>query len=122
MGRQSNGNFGTDIVLTGDQAYRATMKDIASQMRLVKSELALADAEYKNNDDSVAALTARYGALQKQYDLEREKVGQVADQLAKAKTEYGEGSQQVRYWETQLNNANAAAAKTEGAMSVLTIR
>ena len=61
MGRQSNGNFGTDIVLTGDQAYRATMKDIASQMRLVKSELALADAEYKNNDDSVAALTARYG-------------------------------------------------------------
>ena len=113
MGRNANGDFGTKVTLSGDQAYKDTMKDIANRMRLVKSELTLADAEYKKNDGSVSALTDRYGALQKQYDLEQQKVKAITEQLAKAKTEYGEDSQQVRYWETQLNNATTAVTKTE---------
>ncbi|MEA4928591.1 MAG: hypothetical protein VB104_07940 [Candidatus Limiplasma sp.] len=115
-GKSAGPEFKTRVSIEADKEYKESMKDIASRIRLVRSELSLADAEYKANDGSVTALTSRYASLEKQYDIEREKMGLISEQLEKAKAAYGEGSEQVAYWETQLNNANTAVTKTEGAM------
>lgn len=116
MAKGSGGDFKARVKLEGDKEFKGALGDIRSRMALVKSELALADAEFKANDKSVTALTGRYEALEKQYDLQREKMGLVAEQMEKAKKAYGEGSEQVRYYESQLNDANTAVTKTEGLM------
>lgn len=53
----------TRLVLDGEAEYRAKLKNINAELSLQKSELEKIQAQYKNNANSMEALTAKQSAL-----------------------------------------------------------
>ncbi len=66
--------IGGSIVLEGDKAYKQALKDIKSAHTELRSEMKLADASFKDNQNSLEALRKKHEILSKQVDLQRDKV------------------------------------------------
>ena len=102
--------IGATIALDGEKEFRQAVKNADNQMKLFKSELKLASEQFKNNAGSMKAYKAQQDALTKQTDTQKEKVAALQKALENAKKEYGENSDKVRHWQTQLNNAETDLA------------
>ena len=107
----NNPRIGATIVLDGEKEYKAALRDINAAQKENRSELALAAAQYDENDTSIAALTARQKVLTDAVELQQRKVATLRGAMAKAAEVYGESSAQTRSWQTQLNYAEADLEK-----------
>lgn len=107
----NNPRIGATIVLDGEKEYKAALRDINAAQKENRSELALAAAQYDENDTSIAALTARQKVLTDAVELQQRKVATLRGAMAKAAEVYGESSAQTRSWQIQLNYAEADLEK-----------
>ena len=107
----NNPRIGATIVLDGEKEYKAALRDINAAQKENRSELALTAAQYDENDNSIAALTARQKVLTDAVELQQRKVATLRGAMAKATEVYGENSDRVRAWQTQLNYAEADLEK-----------
>lgn len=107
----NNPRIGATIVLDGEKEYKAALRDINAAQKENRSELALAAAQYDENDNSIAALTARQKVLTDAVELQQRKVATLRGAMAKAAEVYGESSAQTRSWQIQLNYAEADLEK-----------
>lgn len=107
----NNPRIGATIVLDGEKEYKAALRDINAAQKENRSELALAAAQYDENDTSIAALTARQKVLTDAVELQQRKVATLRGAMAKASEVYGENSAQTRSWQIQLNYAEADLEK-----------
>lgn len=64
----------TVLQLSGEGAYAAALKACGNEMKVLKSELAAVSSEYRNNANSVDALTAKSGVLAQMYATQAAKV------------------------------------------------
>lgn len=103
--------IGATIALDGEKEYRAAIKNCNSEMKLLKSELKLASEQFGKNANSVKAYTEKQEILSRQVNNQKEKIDALKTALENARKKYGENSDQVRNWKTQLNNAEADLAK-----------
>lgn len=105
------GKIGATIALDGEKEFRQAIKNADSQMKLLKSELKLTSEQFKSNTGSMKSYQAQQEILTKQSETQKEKVAALKQALENAKQEYGENSDKVRHWQTQLNNAEADLEK-----------
>ena len=112
----------TRIELDGEAEFKSAIKDINSELGVLKSEMAVTDSEFQGQANTVEALTKRQEQLTKQYELQGQKVEQLtrmrdaaSDALAKANEEleeavrlYGENSQETADYAKRVENAKLA--------------
>ena len=84
--------IGTDIKLTGEKEFNAGMKAINSNLKTLRSDMALTSAEFADNADSIEALTVKQKILRDSVDQHREKVNALRQMYEKQVAAYGENS------------------------------
>lgn len=101
----------TELSLTGEKQFNDQMKAVNSNLKTLKSEMALVASEFDGQANSVDALRSKQKVLVDQYDQQREKVRALESQLEKAREAYGDNSAQVDKYQQQLNNAKVQLNK-----------
>lgn len=98
----------TSIKLDGEQEFKKQMSSVNSELKTLKSEMALVTAEFKGNANSMEALTAKGQILRREYDQQAEKVRALERAVEDASKAYGEADSRTDAYRRQLNYARAA--------------
>lgn len=106
----------TKIKLDGEREYKAALAEIKSGLNVLKSELNLASEQFRDNADSVEALTKKNDILDRTILKQKEKIEQIEKALQSSASAYGEADERTNRWKTQLNNAQAELVKMERAL------
>lgn len=115
----------TRIELDGEAEFKSAIKNINSELGVLKSEMAVTDSEFQGQANSVEALTKRQEQLAKQYELQGQKVQQLTrmrdaasaalskanEELEEAVRLYGENSQEAEDYAKRVENAQQAQAR-----------
>lgn len=109
-------SINTKVKMDGEREYKAALAEIKSALNVLKSELNLTSEEFKDNADSVEALTKKGDVLERTILTQKEKIEQLKQALQSSAETYGEAKEQTNRWKTQLNNAQAELVKMERAL------
>ena len=112
----ANRTIGTEIILKGEKAFNDAMKGVNSNLKNLRSDMALVTAEFDGNAGSMEALSAKQKVLQSSVDQHRAKVAALQAMYEKQVKEYGENSAAADKYKMQLNQATAALLKEESAL------
>ena len=100
-------DFGVRIGIEGEREFRAALKDINQQFKVLGSEMKLVESQFDKQDRSVSALTARNEVLTRQIAEQKEKIELLRKALENSAESFGENDQRTKQWTVQLNNAQA---------------
>lgn len=109
-------SINSKIKLDGEREYKAVLAEIKSGLNVLKSELNLASEQFRDNADSVEALTKKNDILDRTILTQKEKIEQIEKALQSSASAYGEADERTNRWKTQLNNAQAELVKMERAL------
>lgn len=109
-------SINTKIKLDGEREYKAALAEIKSGLNVLKSELNLASEQFRDNADSVEALTKKNDILDRTILTQKEKIEQIEKALQSSASAYGEADERTNRWKTQLNNAQVELVKMERAL------
>lgn len=112
--------IGVKVALDGEKEYKAALAEINSGLKVLKSELNLASEQFKNNANSVEALTQKNDVLDRSILTQQEKIDKLKEALQFAGQEFGESSTKTDYWKVALNNAEAELEKMRGELEAST--
>lgn len=99
------------IALNGEQAFNSAMKNINSNLRVLKSELSATSSSFSGQANSLAALTAKNKQLSEIYDQQKEKVRALEQAVKESAEKYGENSQQTDRLKVSYNQARVELDK-----------
>lgn len=103
----------TTLALDGEKEFKKGLEDAQRQMRVLASESKSTSTAFKNNEDSVEALTAKNQILSRQIDQQEEIVKALTRAVSESAEKYGEADKKTDGYRIQLNNAQAALNKME---------
>lgn len=93
------------IALNGERAFNSAMKNINSNLRVLKSELSATTSSFGSQANSLAALTAKNEQLSALYDQQKIKVKALEQAVKESADRYGENSQQTDRLKISYNQA-----------------
>lgn len=102
MGRNT---IGAKIVLDGEKEYRSALKGIKSEQADLRSEMRLCNSTYKENQNTVEALTKKSELLSRQYEIQGKKVEACEKVLEKSRRAEEEAAQKVEELKTAYEEA-----------------
>lgn len=107
-------NIGPTIAVKGESEFNSTMAKIKTNMKLISSEAGVMSAQFKGNENSIQALTAKDKLLNEALKEQKRAVKESEDALRRMK-EAGvdETSKAFIEMETNLNTSKAALIATE---------
>jgi hypothetical protein len=95
----------TQLALNGETQFKKAMAGVNASLREMKSELALSEAQFKGQANTVAALTAKDKILRQEIEQQTEKVRALEQALKDAAKVFGEDSKKVSEYQEKLNRA-----------------
>ncbi|MBQ6396970.1 MAG: hypothetical protein IJI06_02355 [Oscillospiraceae bacterium] len=104
------------VEIDGEKEYKQAISELNKGNQVLASEMRKLSAEYKGNEDSVEALTAKGDLLERQLLQQRDKVQTLRDALANAAEQYGEADRRTQEWQIKLNDAETAQINLERAI------
>ena len=113
----SKNRIGSKITLDGEADFNKAIKNINNTMRLLRSEAKNNTQEFALNKDQLGYCTSQYSTLSRTMDEQRNKVAIIQKALEDATKQYGENSDAVRKWRTDLNYAQGDLAKTSASLN-----
>ena len=96
----------TKLAIDGESEYRAAISRVNSELKNLQSALKLTESEYKNNANSMAALSAKGEALSRLHETQKAKVEALRSALENARNAqntYAQKSEELRA-KIQANN------------------
>jgi len=117
MMSSKNFRIGSKIVCDGEADFNKAIKNINNTMRLLRSEAKKNTQEFALNKDQLGYCTSQYSTLSRTMDEQRNKVAIIQKALEDATKQYGENSDAVRKWRTDLNYAQGDLAKTSASLN-----
>ena len=100
-------DFGLKIGIEGEREFKAGLKEINQQFKVLGSEMKLVESQFDKQDRSVSALTARNEVLTRQISEQKDKIELLRNALENSAESFGENDQRTKQWTVQLNNAQA---------------
>lgn len=100
-----NDGISTKVSVLGDKEYKKALSDIGRQLTVLNTDMAATSSAFGDQADSMEAMQAKAASLNSIYEAHAQKVKLIAEQLNKAKTEYGENSKQAENLQIALNRA-----------------
>lgn len=101
-------NVKARVEIEGEKQYKQALSDLNKGNQVLASEMRKLQAQFKGNEDSTEALTAKGELLERQLLQQKDKVNTLREALQRAANEYGEADQRTMDWTIKLNNAEAA--------------
>lgn len=103
-------NIGPKIGIDGEAEYRKQLNNIIEQQKTLRSEMKLAAAEFNNDADAKKKNAKETELLNKQIDLQKQRLQELEKGLEASKKKYGENSDETLKWQQAVNNAQAELA------------
>ena len=100
-------DFGLKIGIDGEREFKAALRDINQQFKVLGSEMKLVESQFDKQDRTVSALTSRNEVLNRQITEQKEKIELLRRALENASESFGENDRRTQQWTVQLNNAQA---------------
>ena len=100
-------SLGVKIGLEGEVEFKNSLREINQSFKVLGSEMTLVASEFEKNDKSIQAVTARNQVLNKEIDLQKDKISTLESALNNATESFGENDRRTQNWAVQLNNAKA---------------
>ena len=95
----------TRISVDGEKEYKQQMSSVNSELKTLKTEMSLTEAEFRGQANSVEALTAKDKILRQELEQQQEKVRALEQAVADATGAYGENDKRTDQWKQSLNRA-----------------
>ena len=109
----------TTLSIGGENKYKNALKEIGTSLKGLDSEMAVLNARFAQNGNSMAALTGKQDILKRKYDEQQKKLKRIAEEYRKVSSSEGENSEAARRLATDYNYASAALQRTENQISDL---
>lgn len=103
--------FGGVIKLQGEAEYRAALKKITDELKVVGTELSKVSSQFGKNEKSVDSLTAKNKVLTDKLNEQQKALNLTKEMLDKAKEEYDKSVKSVEDLKDELNKAQTALDK-----------
>jgi phage-related minor tail protein len=100
-------DIGPKIGIEGEKPFRDNIDLINASMRTLGTEMKAVASQFDENDDSTEALTEKNKVLNKQIDLQTDKLSELKKGLASAAEKYGENDRVTQGWRQSVNKATA---------------
>lgn len=107
------GGFGGEVKLTGEQAYRQALKNIATELQQVSAQQKLTAATYEQSDKSLSAISQRSQDLNSKLDVQKQKLETITSALKKWRTEQEQNRTTIQKLQTQLDAEKKKLAEIE---------
>lgn len=104
------------VEIDGEKEYKAALSELNNGNRVLASEMRKLQAQYKDNEGSTEALTAKGELLERQLLQQKDKVAQLRAAMENAARQSGESSAATQAWAVKLNDAEAAQFNLEHAI------
>ncbi len=108
--------IGAEVALGGEKEFNDALKNCNSNLKNLRSDMAAVSSEFRKNEDSTEALTAKQKILQETYDQQKEVVDALTKRHAAMIKEWGEESSQADKARQALNKATVDMHKTQDAL------
>ncbi len=106
----------TRLSMEGEQQYRSAMKEAANSIKVLDSELKLAESQFKKTGDAQEYLTKKAEILQKEIAAQKEAVAAAEKALADmAANGVDKNDRKYQQWQTTLNQAKTKLNNLESA-------
>jgi phage-related minor tail protein len=100
-------DIGPKIGIEGESAFRKSIQEINTSMKTLKTEMEVVASQFDKSDKSQEAYTERNKVLNKQIDLQKQKIHELQKGLAAAADKYGENDKVTQGWKQSVNKATA---------------
>lgn len=97
----------TKISLDGEKEFKRQMADVNSELKTLRSEMQLSEAQFKGQANSMEALTDKERILRKEIEQQEEKVRALSQAVADASEAYGDADRRTDGFRQSLNRAQA---------------
>lgn len=108
------------VELDGEKQYKQALSELNQGNKVLASELKLVSEQYRGNEESIEALTAKGDVLQRQLQQQEDKVKTLQAALQNAAEKYGEADKRTQDWQIQLNNAKREELRLKDALDETT--
>lgn len=98
----------TKLAIEGEAQYKQAVASCNSELKMLKSGLALVESEFRNNANSMEALTAKGNALGAVYDKQLEKVADLEAALLNARNAVSAYAEKQADLKSKLEASNQA--------------
>lgn len=117
----------TKLAIEGEAQYKKAISECNSALSMLKSSLSLVESEFRDNANSMEALTAKSSALDAVYEKQKEKVSELEKALANAlkhQKDYAasaaEAGEKVAEYSAELEKLKDSAGDTQQQQAELT--
>lgn len=100
-------NINTKFTLSGEKEYKQAISEIGSGMKVLDAEMRKVTSAYGKNADSAKLLGKQNNVLQRQINLQTEKIRYMQEALKNSVKKTGESSKATMAWQASLQNATA---------------
>ena len=100
-------NINTKFTLSGEKEYKQAISEIGSGMKVLDAEMRKVTSAYGKNADSAKLLGQQNNILQRQINLQTEKIRYMQEALKNSVKKTGESSKATMAWQASLQNATA---------------
>ena len=95
----------TRLAVDGETEFKRSLGNANSELKTLRSEMSLVDAEFKGQANSMDALTAKNKILRREQEQQAEKVKALERAVKDAADAYGENDKRTDGYRQQLNRA-----------------
>ena len=106
----AKGTIGGKIVLDGEKEYREALKNIKADQQELRSEMKLCNSEFKNNQNSLDALTKKHEILLKQIEAQTKKVNVYQEAMNSSAKKQELASEKIAALKQELEKAEKEMA------------
>jgi phage-related protein len=100
-------DIGPKIGIEGEKEFRNAISQINMSMKTLGTEMQAVTSQFDKGDKSTKALTAQNEVLNKQIDVQKQKLAELQKGLAAAAEKYGENDKVTQGWQQAVNKATA---------------
>lgn len=101
----ANGKIRATIALDGDREYKQALRECKKETQELKGELSTLSAEYRDNENSIEALTKKNELLTEKQKAYKTQLEAALDGLKNAKTQYNEYGDRIEELSKELEEA-----------------
>lgn len=106
-------DIGPKIGIDGEKEFRDALKSMGQQLKTLGTEMKAVTSAFDVDNDSQKKLAAQSDVLNRQLEVQQQRLGEVQKALDYAKANYSENSSEVQRWQQALNNATTDVNRTK---------
>lgn len=112
-------DIGPKIGIDGEKEFRESLRTMGQQLKTIGTEMKAVTSAFDVDNDSQKKLAAQSDVLNRQLEVQQQRLGEMQKALDYAKANYSENSSEVQRWQQALNNATTDVNRTKKQLNEL---